>query len=258
MNYLLPLNIEGLTVTYQKKPALHDINLKVNRGELVGIIGPNGAGKSTFIRSIMGLIPKTRGDIKVFGLRLSKALKHIGYVPQRESIDWDFPVSVYDVVMMGRYAHIGLFRRPSGEDHKEVRDCLNKVQMEAFADRQISELSGGQQQRIFLARALAQEGDLYFMDEPFAGVDAATEEAIVAILKDLKAAGKTLLVVHHDLASAKLYFDQVLLLNKQVIAYGSIETAFTLENLQKTYEGKLNVFSMKNDTYIAQQDDLEG
>jgi manganese/zinc/iron transport system ATP- binding protein len=209
----------------------------------VGIVGPNGAGKSTLIKAAMGMLPLSSGWVKVFGEPVKKNLTRIGYVPQRESVDWDFPVSVKDVVLMGRYGHLGLFKRPTKRDRDIAHECLDKVKMLPYANRQISNLSGGQQQRVFLARALAQESDLYFMDEPFAGVDAATESAIVTLLHELRNKGKTLLVVHHDLPTARDYFDTLLLLNMRVVAFGRTEEVFTHELLQKTYGGRLTILS---------------
>jgi manganese/zinc/iron transport system ATP- binding protein len=238
-----PLEIHDLTVAYHKKPVLWGIDLAVPKGRLVGIVGPNGAGKSTLIKAAMGLLPLSSGWVKVFGEPLKRNLRRIGYVPQRESVDWDFPVNVTDVVLMGRYGHLGLLRRPSKRDREIARECLAKVKMLPYANRQISNLSGGQQQRVFLARALAQESDLYFMDEPFAGVDAATESAIITLLHELRDRGKTLLVVHHDLPTARNYFDMLLLLNMRVVAFGPTEKVFTYELLQTTYGGRLTILS---------------
>jgi manganese/zinc/iron transport system ATP- binding protein len=238
-----PLEIHDLTVAYQKKPVLWGVDLAVPAGRLVGIVGPNGAGKSTLIKAAMGLVPASSGWVKIFGQPVKSQLTRIGYVPQRESVDWDFPVSVMDVVLMGRYGKLGLFRRPKKADRELARACLEKVKMLPFADRQIANLSGGQQQRVFLARALAQESDLYFMDEPFAGVDAATESAIIALLHELRDRGKTILVVHHDLPTARNYFDMLLLLNMRVVAFGPTEEVFTYELLQKTYGGRLTILS---------------
>ncbi len=238
-----PLEIHDLTVSYQKKPVLWGIDLAVPRGKLVGIVGPNGAGKSTLIKAVMGLLPLNSGWVKIFGEPYKKNLTRVGYVPQRESVDWDFPVSVMDVVLMGRYGHLGLIKRPGRRDRDIARDCLDKVKMLPYANRQIANLSGGQQQRVFLARALAQESDLYFMDEPFSGVDAATESAIIALLNELKDKGKTLLVVHHDLPTARNYFDMLLLLNMRVVAFGPTEEVFTYDLLQKTYGGRLTILS---------------
>ena len=239
----IPLEIHDQTAGYHKKPVLWGIDLQVPKGKLVGIVGPNGAGKSTLIKAIMGLVPPSSGWVKIFGKPYNENRRRVGYVPQRESVDWDFPVTVMDVVMMGRYGHVGWFKRPKKADREIARDCLDKVKMLPFAKRQISNLSGGQQQRVFLARALAQESDIYFMDEPFAGVDAATETAIIALLHELREKGKTLLVVHHDLPTARNYFDQLLLLNMRVVAYGETEKVFTYELLQKTYGGRLTMLS---------------
>jgi manganese/zinc/iron transport system ATP- binding protein len=239
----VPLEIHDLTVAYHKKPVLWGIDLAVPRGKLVGIVGPNGAGKSTLIKAAMGLLPLSSGWVKVFGEPVKKNLTRIGYVPQRESVDWDFPVTVMDVVLMGRYGRLGLIRRPTRDDRALARECLDKVKMLPYANRQISNLSGGQQQRVFLARALSQESDLYFMDEPFAGVDAATETAIITLLHELKERGKTLMVVHHDLPTARNYFDMLLLLNMRVVAFGPTEAVFTYELLQKTYGGRLTILS---------------
>jgi manganese/zinc/iron transport system ATP- binding protein len=238
-----PLEIHDLTVSYHKKPVLWGIDLVVPRGKLIGIVGPNGAGKSTLIKAAMGLLPLSSGWVKVFGEPVKQNLTRVGYVPQRESVDWDFPVSVMDVVLMGRYGRLGLIKRPTKQDREVARDCLDKVKMLPYANRQISNLSGGQQQRVFLARALAQESDLYFMDEPFSGVDAATETAIVALLQELKNKGKTLMVVHHDLPTARDYFDMLLLLNMRVVAFGPTETVFNPDMLQKTYGGRLTILS---------------
>ena len=237
------LETHDLTVAYQKKPVIYGVDVQVPAGNLVGIIGPNGAGKSTLIKAVLGLLPLTSGWVKVFGEPYTHASQRVGYVPQRESVDWDFPVSVMDVVLMGRYGKLGLLRRPGRSDREIARQCLERVNMLPFADRQISNLSGGQQQRVFLARALAQDSDLYFMDEPFSGVDAATEAAIIDVLHELRDRGKTLLVVHHDLPTAKRYFDMLLLLNMRVVAFGPTEEVFTFDLLQKTYGGKLTILS---------------
>lgn len=238
-----PLELHDLTVAYHRKPVLWGIDLVVPRGKLVGIVGPNGAGKSTLIKAALGLVPVSSGWVKIFGEPARRNLQRVGYVPQRESVDWDFPVTVMDVVLMGRYGHLGLVKRPSTKDREIARDCLEKVKMLPFANRQIANLSGGQQQRVFLARALAQESDLYFMDEPFSGVDAATEAAIIALLHELKDKGKTLMVVHHDLPTARNYFDMLLLLNMRVVAFGPTEEVFTYELLQQTYGGRLTILS---------------
>ncbi|MGD6817023.1 metal ABC transporter ATP-binding protein [Metabacillus sp. 84] len=234
-----PVKIENLTVAYHKKPVLQEVSFEVPKGKLIGIIGPNGAGKSTLIKAILGLIPAASGQVEIYGKEYSKQRKLVGYVPQRGSVDWDFPTNALDVVLMGRYGHVGWFKRPGKKDVDLAKESLDKVGMLDYADRQISQLSGGQQQRVFLARALAQDADVYFMDEPFVGVDAATEKAIIALLNDLKNRGKTVLVVHHDLQTVDEYFDWVLLLNMRKIAYGPTDKTFTVENLQKTYGGRL-------------------
>lgn len=237
------LEIHDLTVAFERKPVLWNIDLTLPKGKLVGIVGPNGAGKSTLIKSVMGLLPLSSGYVKLYNQRIDDVRGKISYVPQRESVDWDFPASVLDVVLMGRYAKLGLFKRPRKADHDVAMDCLKKVGLEAFANRQISQLSGGQQQRTFLARALAQQADIYFMDEPFAGVDAATEKAIITLLKEMTEAQKTVIVVHHDLQTVPQYFDWVIMLNTRLIAYGPTETTFNQKNLQETYGGKLTLLA---------------
>tara|TARA_Y100001934_G_scaffold126871_2_gene154129 strand:- start:1989 stop:2786 length:798 start_codon:yes stop_codon:yes gene_type:complete len=243
MNASTPLEVHDLTVSYRRKPVLYGVDLTIGSGSLVGVVGPNGAGKTTLIKTIMGIVPPNGGWVKIFGQPYEKAVTRVGYVPQRESVDWDFPVTVMDVVLMGRYGHAGFLRRVSKRDREIALECLKKVNMEAFTGRQIGNLSGGQQQRVFLARALAQESDLYLMDEPFAGVDAATETAIVELLRELKDRGKTMVVVHHDLSTAREYFDQLILLNMRLVACGPVEETFTPELLQKTYGGRLTVLS---------------
>ena len=238
-----PLEIHDLTVAYHRKPVLWGVDLTVPAGQLIGIIGPNGAGKSTLIKACMGLLPAQSGWVKMFGQPFAKVATRVGYVPQRESVDWDFPVSVMDVVLMGRYGRLGLLRRPGKADRELARSCLEKVQLLPYANRQIANLSGGQQQRVFLARALAQQADLYFMDEPFSGVDAATEAAIIAVLRELRDQGRTLLVVHHDLPTARQYFDRLLLLNMNVVAFGPTSEVYTPELLQRTYGGRLTILS---------------
>ncbi len=241
---LIPaLEVHDLTVAFDKKPVLWNVDLMLPQGKLIGIIGPNGAGKSTLIKAMMGILPLSSGYIKIFDQSLDDVRSKVSYVPQRESIDWDFPASVLDVVLMGRYSKVGMFRRPRKADRDVARDCLKKVGMEAYANRQISQLSGGQQQRTFLARALAQQADLYFMDEPFAGVDAATEKAIVTLLRSMTAQNKTVIVVHHDLQSVRQYFDWVILLNTRLVASGPTVTTFTTANLQATYGGKLTLMA---------------
>jgi len=246
-----PLSIEQLTVAYQKKPVLREISFSIPEGKLIGIVGPNGAGKSTLIKAALGLIPKVTGEVTIYGKRYTEQRKLVGYVPQRESVDWDFPTSALDVVMMGRYGHLGWFRRPGAKERQIAMECLEKVGMADFAGRQISQLSGGQQQRIFLARALAQDARLYFMDEPFVGVDAATEKAIITLLNELKKQGKTVLVVHHDLATVKEYFDWVMLLNVKLMGIGPTKDIFTKGNLQETYGGRLALLERDDESLIV-------
>ncbi|MFS3931090.1 manganese ABC transporter ATP-binding protein MntB [Bacillus sp. SN1] len=242
---MFPVELDNVTVAYHKKPVLQEISLQVPEGKLIGIIGPNGAGKSTLIKTILGLVPRASGDISIYGKDYKDQRTRIGYVPQRGSVDWDFPTSALDVVLMGRYGRIGLLKRPKKTDVEMAKAALEKVGMLDYAKRQISQLSGGQQQRVFLARALCQDADIYFMDEPFAGVDAATERAIMTLLAELKQKGKTVLVVHHDLQTAEDYFDWILLLHLRKIAFGPAENVFTIENLQKTYGGKLTFLKDK-------------
>jgi manganese/zinc/iron transport system ATP- binding protein len=238
-----PLSVHAMTVAYDRKPVLWDIDYDAPSNALIAIVGPNGAGKSTMIKACLGLIPAASGTVEYWGSAYKAARSKIGYVPQRESVDWDFPVSALDVVCMGRYRKIGWCRPVSRAHKKFATECLDRVGMADFAKRQISQLSGGQQQRVFLARALAQESDLYFMDEPFAGVDAATERAIIDVLRDLRSQGKTVIVVHHDLQTVPEYFDHVLLLNMRVVAAGPVADVFTTENLHKTYGGRLTLLA---------------
>ncbi|WP_338443082.1 manganese ABC transporter ATP-binding protein MntB [Bacillus spizizenii] len=242
---MFPVELENVTVAYHKKPVLQEISLQVPEGKLIGIIGPNGAGKSTLIKTILGLVPRASGDISIYGKDYKDQRTRIGYVPQRGSVDWDFPTNALDVVLMGRYGRIGLLKRPKKADVDMAKAALEKVGMLDYAKRQISQLSGGQQQRVFLARALCQDADIYFMDEPFAGVDAATERAIMTLLAELKEKGKTVLVVHHDLQTAEDYFDWILLLHLRKIAFGPAKNVFTIENLQKTYGGRLTFLKDK-------------
>lgn len=234
-----PLAIRGLTVSYGEKPAVFSVDMTVVPGRMTAIIGPNGAGKSTMLKAALGIVSPVSGRVQVFGRPLDHQRARIAYVPQRASVDWDFPTRVIDVVMMGLYRQLGLLGRIRGTHRQIARDCLDRVGMGDFADRQIGQLSGGQQQRVFLARALAQGADLYLLDEPFAGVDAATEKAIIGVLKGLRAEGKTVVVVHHDLATVTEYFDNVFLINTRKIAEGPVAEAFTPETLQAAYGGRL-------------------
>lgn len=233
----IAIEVHDLTVAYGDKPVLWDIDLLVPQGQMVAVIGPNGAGKSTFLRAVLGLIPCVHGTITI----AEPSKKKIGYVPQRESVDWDFPVTAHDVVLMGRYGKLGWLKRPTREDHLRAQECLQEVGMAELAQRQIGQLSGGQQQRVFLARALAQEAEIYLLDEPFAGVDAATEQQILSTLKRLQSQGKTIVVVHHDLQTIRSYFDWVIMLNLRVVASGAVTEVFTTDNLQKTYGGRLTL-----------------
>lgn len=235
------LDVHDVTVAYHRKPVLWDIDLTLAQPTLMGIIGPNGAGKSTLIKAMLGLVPLASGRVSVFGKPIAEQRKLIGYVPQRESVDWDFPVSALDVVLMGTYGSLGWLRRPGRRERDWARHCLKQVGMVEFANRQIGQLSGGQQQRTFLARALAQRAEIYFMDEPMAGVDAATEQAVFRLLKELRSEGKTVLVVHHDLRTVPRYFEQVALLNMRLVACGPTAETFTEDNLRKTYGGRLGV-----------------
>ena len=222
------IEIKNLTVAYGENIALEDFNLDVEIGSLMALVGPNGAGKSTLIKTILKFLKQITGEIKING-------KNLAYVPQRNSVDWDFPTTLFDVVEMGCYGRVGLFKRVNKEEKAKVLKAIEQVGMLDFKDRQISELSGGQQQRTFIARALVQEADIYLMDEPFQGVDSTTEKSIVDILKKLKSDGKTLLVVHHDLQTVPTYFESVTFINKTVIASGKVKEAFTQENIEMTY-----------------------
>ena len=233
------LSIDDLTVAYHDKPAIWDIDLDVPEGVLMGIVGPNGAGKSTLIKAALNLIPRAAGTVAFYGQPYEQARSLVGYVPQRGSVDWDFPTTVLDVVTMGLYGKLGWFRRPGKRERELALHALEQVDLVDYVGRQISQLSGGQQQRTFLARALVQDAQIYFMDEPFAAVDAVTENAIVDILHALNKRGKTVLVVHHDLQTVAHYFDWVTLLNVEVIATGPTAAVFTADNLRRTYGGRV-------------------
>jgi manganese/zinc/iron transport system ATP- binding protein len=237
------LTIEDLTVAYREKPVLWDIDLLVPVGVLMAVVGPNGAGKTTLIKTVMEIIKPVAGKISVFDKSYTENRRLVAYVPQRSSVDWDFPTTVLDVVTMGRYGALGLLRKPGRKEHELSMAALGKVDMTGFADRQISQLSGGQQQRVFLARALVQEAEIYLMDEPFQGVDAVTEKAIVSLLKELRQQGKTVLVVHHDLQTVPEYFDWVTLLNVRKIASGPVKDVFTDQYLRQAYGGKVAYLS---------------
>lgn len=236
-----PLCIHDVTVAYHRKPVLWDIDYDAPEGCLIGIVGPNGAGKSTLLKAVLQLVPLACGTVRIYGRPYHENRRLVGYVPQRESVDWDFPVSALDVVAMGRYGHLGWLRPMNRANRQAAMQALERVGLADLARRQISQLSGGQQQRVFLARALAQDARVYLMDEPFASVDAATEKAIVQILLDLRRTGRTVLVVHHDLQTVPEYFDHVVLLNTRIVAAGPTAEVFTSDNLRKTYGGRLTL-----------------
>ncbi|TVR59886.1 MAG: ABC transporter ATP-binding protein [Spirochaetaceae bacterium] len=237
----IALHTRDLTVAYHQKPVLWDVDLDVPEAVIAGIIGPNGAGKSTLIKAILDLMPRATGRIELFGKPYAVQRRLIGYVPQRESVDWEYPINALELVAMGLYRKIGWFKPVTRVYREQARAALSEVGMADYADRQISRLSGGQQQRVFLARALVQDALIYFMDEPFAGVDAATEKAIVDILRRLKGSGKTVFVVHHDLESVTEYFDYLIMLNMRVVAAGPVDEVFSSENLRRTYGGRLTL-----------------
>ena len=237
----MSISTTGLSVSYEQKRVLTNIYLDVSPGHVYGVLGPNGAGKSTLFKSILGLIEPNSGKIKVLGKDIGEVRKRVVYVPQKEEIDWQFPATVLDVVLMGRYPHKGLFSRINGADRRIAERALDDLGVLKYKNRQISELSGGQQQRVFLARALCQEAEVFFFDEPFVGIDITTEERIISLLKRLATEGKTLLVVHHDLSTVRDYFDYVILLNQRLIAVGPTEETFTDENIGRAYGGQLGI-----------------
>jgi len=237
------VEVEHLTVSYGPKPALLDISLSVEQGLLVGVIGPNGSGKSTLVKSILGFVKPDVGSVKILGLPSESAKGLVAYVPQRGSVDWDYPITVEQTAMMGRYGHIPWWKDPGRRDHEIVAEALDMVRMADFRHQQIGQLSGGQQQRVFMARALAQGADVLLLDEPFAGVDAATERAILDVLDRIKASGRTLIVVHHDLATAAEYFDRLALIKQRLYAYGSPGQVLHPDLLAEVYEGRLKIFT---------------
>lgn len=249
------IEVKNLTVSYTHKPALWDIDLRIPEGVLCGIIGPNGSGKSTLLKTIMGLIKPDTGFVRVFGKPIDKVRGRVSYVPQRESVDWNFPVSVMDVALMGVYSRKSLFTRITDADKEIALQALAKVNLLEYKDRHISQLSGGQQQRVFLARALAQQADLYIMDEPFAGVDAITEDAILKLLQEMKKDGKTVIIVHHDLQTAYDFFDYIVMLNARLVVAASKEKAFTKQYLQEAYGSKLAILSKISELILT--DDLK-
>lgn len=237
------IEVHNLTTTYGGAPVLWDIDFELPGGEIIGVIGPNGSGKTTLLKTIMGLLEPSSGYVKILHKDLNEIREKIAYVPQRESVDWDFPASVFDVVMMGRYRSKNLFKRSNKTDVEIVNECIEKVGLTEFKKRQISQLSGGQQQRVFIARALAQKAEIYLMDEPFVGVDAATENSILNLLKEMKETGKTVLIIHHDLQTVSDYFDYLVLLNTRLIAKGTPQEVLTEENLTNAYGGQLTLLA---------------
>lgn len=242
------IKIEDLTVSYDIKPVLWDVDLNIPKGSLTAIVGPNGAGKSTLIKAVLNLIKPVTGSILINDKPYKEQKGKVAYVPQKESVDWNFPTTVLDVVLMGRYGHVGWFKRVGRKDKQIAYEALKTLNIEDLSNRQISELSGGQQQRVFLARALTQEADIYLMDEPFQGVDIKTEKAIVDLFKHLKQLGKTIVVVHHDLDTVKTYFDYVVMLNLKVVESGLVEDVFTVENIQKTFQSTNILLSNNKET----------
>ena len=229
------VEVHDLTVAYREKAALWDVDLAVPAGSLMAIVGPNGAGKTTLLKSILGLIPVVSGNIRIHGKPYREGRRLVAYVPQKSSVDWEFPTTVFDLVQMGTYGKLGWFRRPGTQEHHATESALKRVGLAEIANRQIGQLSGGQQQRAFLARAIVQDPEIYALDEPFQGVDAVTERAVIDILRGLRDRGKTILTVHHDLNTVPDYFDSVTLLNVKIIASGQIAETFTPDNLKLTY-----------------------
>lgn len=246
----VPLKIRDLTVAYHRKPVIWDVDLTVPSAQLVGLVGPNGAGKSTLMKACLDLIPRTSGEVIMLGLPYGRVRQRVAYVPQRESVDWEFPVSALEVVTMGLYAELGWLRRVNKSAKARALAALERVGLAELAQHQIGQLSGGQQQRVFLARALVQSADLYFMDEPFAAVDAATERAIIEVLRTLKQQGKTVIVIHHDLATVPHYFDWTVMMNMRIVAAGPTAQVFNQENLRKTYGGHLTLMAQAADAII--------
>jgi manganese/zinc/iron transport system ATP- binding protein len=249
-----PVEVHDLTVAYQTRPVLWDVDLTLPEGKLIAVVGPNGAGKTTLLRAILDLVPISAGWVKVHGQPYAEQRNAVAYIPQRTSVDWDFPTSALDVVMMGTYGRLGWLRRPGAAERAKARECLARVGIAELESRQISQLSGGQQQRVFLARALAQDASVYLMDEPFAAVDATTERAIVQLLRALRDQGRTVVAVHHDLQTVPEYFDWVVLLNLRLIAVGPVSEVFTQGNLHKTYGGQLKILAQAADALLRREE----
>jgi ABC-type Mn2+/Zn2+ transport system ATPase subunit len=240
------IEVKDLQVSYYGKTAIKDINFSFEGGKLIGILGPNGAGKYTALKAIIGLIPRDKGTVQLSGQAVDEIRKEIAYVPQRSNIDWDFPIEVKEAVLLGTFPRLGLFHRPGKKERELAKECLEKVGMLEFANHQIGELSGGQQQRVFMARALAQKAEYFFLDEPFVGIDVSSEEIIMDILKELRSEGKIVLIVHHDLSKVSSYFDDVILLNKKMVASGPVSEVFTTDNLSIAYERPIDAnFSLE-------------
>ncbi len=236
-----PISVKGLSVSYDRKRVLTNIFLELKAGTICGVVGPNGAGKSTLFKAILDLIDINTGNIKIHGQDIDEVRARIAYVPQKDDVDWTFPATVQDIVLMGRYPHKKIFQSLNKDDYRMAEQAMKDLAIEDLKDRQIGQLSGGQQQRVFIARALAQEADIFLLDEPFVGVDMLTEEKIIALLQRLRSEGKTTLVVHHDLSTVHEYFDHVILLNQRLVAYGATNTTFTEENVSRTYGAQLNI-----------------
>jgi manganese/zinc/iron transport system ATP- binding protein len=249
-----PIEVHDLTVSYQVRPVLWDVDLSLPEGKLIAVVGPNGAGKTTLLKAVLGLVPVAAGWVQVYGKPYAEQRQQVAYVPQRTSVDWDFPTNALDVVLMGTYGRLGWFRRPGQRERSLARLCLEKVGIPELADRQISQLSGGQQQRVFLARALAQDARIYLMDEPFAGVDATTERAIILLLRQLRDEGRTVVAVHHDLQTVPEYFDWVVLLNLRLVAAGPVAEVFTQANLHRTYGGQLKILTQATDALLRREE----
>ena len=243
------LNIENLSVSYQETIALHNITFSIDTGKIVGIVGPNGAGKSTLIKAVLGLTPIDKGEIEIYGQSLNQMREKIAYVPQRSNIDWNFPIIVKKTVLLGTYPRLGIFKRPTRKDKDWAMECLRKVGMEEYANNQIGELSGGEQQRVFVARALAQKADCYFLDEPFVGIDAMSENIIIGILRELRDEGKTIFVVHHDLSKVEGFFDDIILINKELVGVGPVSEVFTSKLVEAAYEAPFSMLKNLGGSY---------